>query len=177
VTVPAHAIVQRSRAPEVIAGIRRHDGYASARPSPTRSRAPTSPSRQQLLSTAAPCTCRSTCRRDKAGTRNLVVRQHNVSVGAVLAELFYEVYPAGHCGLSFDCAAAGTDKRLTVNSQHLSVGADSNEVRVSNPTLPESADDHCKAARLATALLRALASGFASAKRHHVWEHGSSGCA
>jgi len=59
------------------------------------------------------------------------------------------------------------DKRLTVNSQHLSAGADSNEVRVSNPTLPESADDHRKAARLATALLRALASGFASAKLHH----------
>jgi hypothetical protein len=30
-TVPAHAIVQRSRAPEVIAGIRRHDGYASGK--------------------------------------------------------------------------------------------------------------------------------------------------
>jgi len=50
----------------------------------------------------------------------------------------------------------------------------SNEVCVSNLNLQESADDHCKAARLATALLRApLASGFASAKLHHLWEHDS----
>lgn len=40
------------------------------------------------------CTCRSICRRRKAGTPNLV-RQHNVSVGAVLAELSYEVIPSG----------------------------------------------------------------------------------